>query len=201
MKIIGITGPTGAGKTTALRVLEELGAEVIDCDALYHRLLDSSAELCAALADRFGTGVLDEEGKLERKRLGQIVFQDPDALEDLNEIAHRFILAEMDRQIARAAAEGRPAAAVDAIALIESGAGARCDTVVGVLAPAQVRIRRIMLREGISEEYARSRVEAQQGEEFFRTHCNYILENSGQESRESFAARARTLFEKILAET
>ena len=143
MKRIGITGPTGAGKTTALGALEDLGACVIDADAVYHKLLADSAPLRAALADRFGPAILDGAGKVDRKALGAVVFGDPEALADLNGITHRFIRAEIDRQTARAEAEGRPAAAIDAIALIESGLGETCDTVVGILAPAELRVRRI----------------------------------------------------------
>lgn len=135
MKRIGITGPTGAGKTTALDALKELGACVIDADAVYHDLLQSSAPLRSALTDRFGGEILDKAGKLDRKRMGNVVFQDPAALAELNGITHRFILAEIERLCAQAEAQGRPAAAIDAIALVESGAARRCEAVVGVLAP------------------------------------------------------------------
>jgi len=194
-KVIGITGPTGAGKTTALSALEELGAVVIDADAVYHRLLEESAPLRSALTGRFGPDILDESGRLDRKRLGAVVFGDPEALAELNGITHGFILAEVDRLCAQAAAQGRPSA-VDAIALIESGLGARCDAVVGVLAPKEARIGRIMAREGISYEYARSRVEAQREDAFFRSHCGYILENGG--GQEKFRAEALALFRRIL---
>ena len=174
MKIIGITGPTGAGKTTALGALRELGAWMIDADEVYHRLLEESAPLREALTARFGD-IQDKSGKIDRKKLGSVVFGDPAALSDLNAITHRFIGEEIDRQLSAARAEGRSAAAIDAIALIESGLGDRCDAVVGVIAPAELRVRRIMAREGIPETYARKRVNAQQGEEFFRTHCDYLL--------------------------
>ena len=196
-QIIGITGPTGAGKTTALKALEELGAVVIDADAVYHRLLAESAPLQAALIGRFGGGILDADGKLDRKRLGAVVFADPAALTDLNRITHGFITAEVDRLCAQAAAQGRPAA-VDAIALIESGLGARCGAVVGVLAPKELRIRRIMEREGIPYPYARSRVEAQPEDAFFRAHCDYILENGESRTQEEFRAEALALFRRIL---
>ena len=81
-----------------------------------------------------------------------------------------------------------------ALACVEEG----CDAVVGILAPKEVRIRRIMAREGISEDYARRRVEAQQGDGFFRAHCGYILENREDDTPEAFRARARALFEQIL---
>ncbi len=198
MKIIGITGPTGAGKTTALGALRELGAWMIDADEVYHRLLEESAPLREALTARFGD-IQDKSGKIDRKKLGNVVFGDPAALSDLNAITHRFIGEEIDRQLSAARAEGRSAAAIDAIALIESGLWDRCDAVVGVVAPAELRVRRIMAREGIPETYARKRVNAQQGEEFFRTHCDYLLENTEHDTPEAFRARALALFTDILS--
>lgn len=198
MKIIGITGPTGAGKTTALGALRELGAWMIDADEVYHRLLEESAPLREALTARFGD-IQDKSGKIDRKKLGNVVFGDPTALSDLNAITHRFIGEEIDRQLSAARAEGRSAAAIDAIALIESGLGDRCDAVVGVIASAELRVRRIMAREGIPETYARKRVNAQQGEEFFRTHCDYLLENTEHDTPEAFRARALALFTDILS--
>ena len=108
MKRIGITGPTGAGKTTALQALAELDAHIIDADAVYHALLESSATLRAELTARFGPSILDGEGRVNRKALGGVVFGDPAALADLNAITHRFILAEIDRPPGRRSRGGAP---------------------------------------------------------------------------------------------
>ena len=197
MKIIGITGPTGAGKTTALNALTSLGACIIDADAVYHRLLEESAPLREALISRFGD-ICDASGKIDRKKLGNVVFADPAALADLNAITHRFVGEAIDRLLRGAAESGAPAAAIDAIALVESGLGERCDAVVGVIAPAELRVRRIMAREGISEEYARKRVSAQKGEDFFRENCGYVLENTEDDTPEAFGSRALVLFTEIL---
>ena len=200
MKIIGITGPTGAGKTTALRALEQLNVCILDADAVYHELLSSSALLRKALTSRFGAEILDGDGQVDRKKLGTIVFADPAALADLNGITHRFVLEELERRTAQAERVGKAAAAIDAISLIESGLGNWCDAVVGVLAPKELRIRRIMAREGISEEYARKRADAQKGDDFFRANCDFLLENGPEDSPEQFAARALALMREILTE-
>lgn len=196
MKIIGITGPTGAGKTTALRAVVALGGCVIDCDQVYHQLLEESAAMRNELTERFGRGILDSEQRLDRKKLGALVFQSKALLADLNTITHRYVRQRVEELLRAARAEGRPLAAVDAIALIESGLGDLCDAVVAILAPPEVRVRRIMARDGISEDYARMRVKAQQSDAFFRQNCTAVLENTGEEAE--FARQAKALFEKIL---
>jgi len=196
MTVIGITGPTGAGKTTVLNVLTDMGGAAVDCDAVYHELLRASAPMRHELKTRFGAQIFDQNGDLLRKKLGAIVFGDEAALADLNAITHRHIAAQLDRMIAQAKAEGRPAIALDAIALLESGVGARCDVTVAVTAPEDVRVRRIVAREGIPEEYAQARAAAQKPSSWFEERCTYTLRNDG--NREEFEARARALFELIL---
>ena len=196
MTVIGITGPTGAGKTTVLNVLRELGGAVADCDAVYHQLLRTSADLREELRSRFGNRIFDENGDLRRKELGAIVFEDKAALAELNGITHRHIVAELERRITQAADQGRPAIALDAIALLESGAGGLCDVTVAVTAPMDVRVARIMAREGIDEAYARARAAAQKPSEWFEARCTYTLRNDG--GREALERRARELFEQIL---
>ena len=196
MIIIGITGPTGAGKTTALRVLEELDGDIIDADAVYHGLLANNMSLRADLEARFGP-LTDPDGSFERKKLGAVVFNDPAALEDLHVITHRYIGAAIRGEIAKAEEQGRAAAAIDAIRLFESGLGELCHTTVAIVAPAEVRVRRIMAREGISEGYARARVAAQKDDGYYTGLCDHTL-NGNCSSAEEFAANARALFQKIL---
>lgn len=196
MLVIGITGPTGAGKTTVLHVLRDMGGAVADCDAVYHRLLRTGVSMQNELKARFGGEIFDENGDLRRKKLGAIVFENPDALSDLNAITHRHIIAELKRLIAQAEREGRPAIALDAVALLESGAGPLCDTTIAVTASEEARVRRIMAREGISEDYARARVRAQKPASWFEARCAHTLRNDT--SQAALEGQARALFQSIL---
>ena len=195
MTVIGITGPTGAGKTTVLNVLKELGGAVVDCDAVYHELLDSDFTLRDLLEERFGP-LKREDGTIDRKKLGAMVFHDPAALDDLNRIAHGRVVVEISERLGRARESGIQLAAIDAIALFESGAAELCRTTVAVTASDEVRVRRIMAREGISEEYARARIAAQKPSQWFEEHCDHILRNDG--GREEFEEKARTLLLSII---
>ncbi|OUP46049.1 dephospho-CoA kinase [Pseudoflavonifractor sp. An187] len=195
--IIGLTGPTGAGKTTVLHVLEGMGAAVLDADAIYHDLTVSSQPMRQALQERFGPDIYDDQGVLLRKQLGARVFGDSQALEDLNAITHRYIQLEIQRRLDQAQAEGKQVAVVDAIALIESGVADICHITVAVVAKAETRIGRIMARDGIDEVYARKRVEAQKPAEFFETHCQYALHNDGDDPGQ-LEQQATALFAHIL---
>lgn len=196
MIIIGITGPTGAGKTTALGEVEKLGGAVIDCDAVYHDLLESDKALQGRLEQEFGD-IRDDSGAVDRKKLGAIVFGDPEKLERLNAIAQRATVDRTRLLLEECRAKGMPLAAVDAIGLLESGLGELCHATVAVVAPPEVRVARIMAREGISQDYAWSRVRAQKPDSYFTGGCGYTLNNDCASGAE-FAARARALLESIL---
>ena len=157
--ILGITGGTGCGKTTLLRLIQQRGGLVLDCDEIYHRLLASDTAMLSAIQARFPQTF--SQGTLERKKLGQIVFADPTALEDLNEITHRAVRKEVVRRLE----QKPPLAAIDAIGLFESGLNELCDITVAVTAPLEDRVARLMLRDGIGDAYARSRIAAQHEED------------------------------------
>ena len=174
--ILGITGGTGCGKTTLLNIIRERGGLVLDCDEIYHRLLESDAQMLSALKLRFPGAFPD--GCFVRKELGKIVFADPEALADLNAITHAAVTREVVRRL-----EAVPAlAAIDAIALFESGLNRLCDLTVAVTAPREARIMRLMRRDGISEAYAESRIDAQHDAHWFMQRCDYVLVNDGMQT-------------------
>ena len=191
LRVIGITGPSGAGKTTALSLLREKGAFVLDCDAVYHELLERDATLLGAIEQAFPGTVKD--GALDRKTLGTVVFSDPDALETLNGITHRFVSEEIGRRLSDFATAGGTLAALDAVELIASGLGEICDLTIGVLADEELRVRRIMARDGIGREAALLRVWAQKPEEYYRQNCGAVVYNNGD--REQFTEKFFNILE------
>ena len=171
--IIGITGGTGCGKTTLLNCIAEQGGLILDCDEIYHRLLRTDDNLLLSIENRF-PGVV-ENGVLQRQKLGNIVFSDEQALADLNTITHTAVKSEVLRQL-----QPQPMlAAIDAIGLFEGGLAGLCDVTVAVTAPVEDRVRRLMARDGISEEYARKRIAAQRSSAEFSALCHHTLENNG----------------------
>ena len=187
--IIGITGGTGCGKTTLLKEIEAKGGLVLDCDAIYHQLLTRDDVLLSAIDARF-PGVV-EDGTLQRKKLGAIVFADPEALTVLNTITHGAVKAEVERRL-----ETAPRlAAIDAIALFEGGLAELCGTTVAVTAPAETRVERLMARDGISREYAQNRIRAQHEEGWFAQRCDHVLRNDGTVAE--FQAKCRAFLTEI----
>ena len=175
MTVFGLTGGTGTGKTTALNAIRDLGGLVIDCDAVYHELTKTDRDMLAAIEARFPGTVVG--GELQRKTLGAVVFNDDEALLDLNAITHGCVRREVERLLAEEEARGGTLAAIDAVALIESGLGALCDCTFAVTAPEEVRAARIMARDGIDRAYALSRIRAQKSDEWFRENCDHVLRN------------------------
>ena len=182
MLTVGLTGPSGAGKGVVASLFARYGVPSIDTDAVYHDLLIPPSACLDELVARFGESVLTADGRLDRKALAAVVFaagHENDLL-DLNRITHRHVLDEARRQLAAYEAAGKAAVLVDAPQLYESGFDAECDYVVAVLAPRDVRLSRIVARDGLDEARAAARLDAQKDDSFFRSHADAVLVNDGR---------------------
>ena len=193
MTVIGITGPTGAGKTTALEILSEQGFEIVDCDALYYRLLRTDETLRRSLTAAFGPVFLPD-GTLDRRRVAKLVFSDEQALAKLNGIVFPAVYAAVEQKIRKCSQKGL---AIDAINLVESGMGRLCDATVAVTAPPAIRLRRIMARDGLTEKQARARIGAQKPARWYEENCAFLLENQ-EEDRDACQALMRSFFQNLL---
>lgn len=197
MIVIGLTGATGAGKGYFGKVArEKYGLVHIDTDKTARSVVEPGKPCLEEIKAYFGDGVINDDGTLNRKKLGSIVFTDAEKLKKLNELTHHYITDEVNAVIAESKRNGEKAVIIDAPLLFESGENKLCDVTVGVIADIYVRKARIMCRDGISEEMADNRIASGKSEEFFKEKCTYILENNGSES--DFECRIRRLIETIL---
>ncbi|MGN0636064.1 MAG: dephospho-CoA kinase [Acutalibacteraceae bacterium] len=174
MKIIGLTGPTGAGKSTVSARLRERGFYIADGDAIAREVVAPGEPLLAHLAEAFGADIL-EDGVLRRRELARRAFAGEDTLQTLNRLMHPAIEKRMFERIA--AHSDCTAAVIDAAALIESGIYKRCNLVAVVTAPLEVRLARIMARDGLCEADAMVRIGAQHPEAFYTEKADVVLRN------------------------
>lgn len=174
--ILGVTGNIASGKTTVSGLLAELGATVIDSDLVYRELVGAGQPLLAVLVDRFGANILAANGSLDRAALGSIVFADPMALADLDRLTHPAVIAEVDARVERVTGG---VVVLDAVKLVESGHADRCDAVWVVVADLDVQIRRLMQRNGLSEQEARRRVESQPSLRTKLARADLVIDNNG----------------------
>ena len=178
MLLIGLTGPSGAGKSRVAEIFAYFGLPVLNADEIYHQLLSPPSHCLNELVDHFGNTILTSAGTLNRRVLADIVFSDPASLSTLNTISHRYVMEEVSRRMEQMRREGIRAAVLDAPQLFEAGANRLCGAVVSVLADKNLRLERILQRDGIERDAALRRISAQKSDEFFRTHSNYIIENN-----------------------
>ncbi|WP_299036513.1 dephospho-CoA kinase [uncultured Pseudokineococcus sp.] len=182
---VGLTGGTGAGKSTAARRLSELGAVVVDADAIAREVVEPGTPGLDAVVREFGEHVLTGDGALDRPALGAVVFADADRRRALEAITHPLVRARREELVAAA-----PASAVvvdDIPLLVETGRGAEWPLVVVVDAPVEVRVARLVASRGMAEADARARIASQAGDDERRAAADVVLANDGgaQELREA----------------
>lgn len=182
---LGLTGPTGAGKTTVARLLEQNGIPLVDADAIARTVTEKGSPVLSALADTFGKDILFPDGSLDRRALAAVAFSSKENTEKLNAVTHPAILARIRRALADATGD---AVILDAPLLFETGLDALCDHTVAVVADEAVRLARITARDGISEEAAKKRMAVQPDTAFYAARADILLYNNGDRSPAMLAA-------------
>jgi len=179
MKVIGLTGGTGSGKSVVSKSLLAAGAVIVDADRIAHEIILKGEPAYHEIIEYYGTGILDVEGNIIRKKLGEIVFNDKEKLAFLNQCTHKYITAEVKRQIAEAKEAGTAKAIiVDAPLLLEAKLETVCDLVWVVYAEPEVRAQRVMARDGITYELAKARISNQKSWEEYRAAADAVIDNS-----------------------
>lgn len=195
IRVIGLTGPTGAGKSTVADEWRRAGVPIIDADSAARRVTEKGAPCLTELARVFSSAILNEDGTLNRKELARRAFADAESTAALNRITHPAIIAEMQTALERAADDGHALAVLDAPLLYEAGADALCDGIVAVMAPADVRLARIMARDNIDEPTARQRMNAQKSDDFYCRDGVTVIANEADET--ALRHRAKAVLEQL----
>ena len=190
--IIGLTGNIGSGKSTVLAMLGQLGARIVDADDLVHEVMDRGTPVWQAIVGTFGEAVLDEAGRIDRKKLGSVVFDDPQALKRLEEIVHPAV-DESFLELLRNAEE--PVVAVEAVKLIDSGVHPVLNSVWLVTCPQEERLRRLVEGRGADPEEVQERLRAQMPQEEQARWADVVIDNG--ETLQQTWEQVKTEWERI----
>lgn len=194
--IIGLTGQTGAGKSTVSKAFEEKGFSVINADTVARTVVEKGKPCLDDIKKAFGYDIIQSDGSLDRKKLGNIVFNNRSELEKLNNITYPYIRKEISAIIKNYQDNNNNLILLDAPTLFESGTDAICDIIISVIADENIRINRIIKRDGITSEQAKSRINSQHSEKFFIENSDYYIENNN--STENALKSAYELADKII---
>ncbi len=193
--IVGVTGPTGAGKSVFTGWLRERGVPVVDTDRIAREVVEPGTPTLSALVAAFSTAILRPDGSLDRRELAARAFATPEGRATLNAITHPPVLAQTKAERDAALCGGARLVALDVPLLFESGADAMCNRTVAVLASPERRMARILARDGLTPEQARARMNAQPSEQYYEQRADDVLRNDGD--LEAFHATCRAWLERL----
>ncbi len=181
MTVIGLTGPTGSGKSTLCEIALKLGIKSINADKVYHALLIPPSPCLDEIVSAFGNRVLNSDGCLDRATLASIVFEKgaEKKLSTLNRITHKFVKDEFRRIISEMKHCGEKFVIVDAPTLYESGFDKECDLTIAIIADRETRSTRIIERDSLSADRAEQRLSSQKSDDFFTERADCVLYNNG----------------------
>ena len=175
--IIGITGSSGAGKSTICNILEkEYNVKIINADKIAKKLSRRGTNYILDIVHKFGTNILNEDGELKRKKLAEIIYSDPKKRQELNNCTFKYIREEIKKQIKNT--KGDVTIVIDAPLLFECELDKLCDKVIGVVAKKELQLDRIVARDNVDFEHAEKRLMAQESNEFYKEKCDIIIENN-----------------------
>ena len=177
MRVIGLTGKTGAGKSTVAAFLKEKGCFIIDGDKIAREILLPGEPAVKELADCFGEDIILTDGNIDRKKLAARAFADAESTDKLNRITHPRITERFIKERDSAEKDGYSIAVIDAAALLESDCKKLCSFFIVVTAPEEIRLERILSRDGITKEQALTRIKAQKSDEYYFSQADYIVKN------------------------
>ena len=177
MKIYGLTGKTGAGKSTVAEKLKDLGFYIIDGDKIARSITEKGKPAISLLANEFGCDIIESDGSLNRKLLASRAFKDKESTAKLNSITHPIIKAEFETELEKAEKKGFSYAVIDAAALLESSCKDLCEKIIVVTAPEDIRLSRILQRDGITTEQALTRMNAQFPDEYYNEKADILIRN------------------------
>jgi dephospho-CoA kinase len=199
MLIVGLTGGIASGKSLATRVLRDLGAHIIDADKIVHGLLGAGQEACREVVHHFGVAIQLPDGSIDRRKLGDIIFNHPEERAWLNQCIHPRVFEAYNHQV-RHISERQPDAIVvmDAALLIETGYHKKMDKLIVVYASQKDQVKRLMERDRFTLEQAMARISSQMPLDEKRAYADYVIENTG--TREETERQTREIFSKLKAE-
>lgn len=196
MRIIGLTGPSGGGKSTVADVLEQQGVVTIDCDLIAREVVERQSPLLQVLSEAFGDDIILPDGSLDRKLLAKKAFSNAESTELLNSIMLPFISSRITEMIELYKNDGVECVLLDAPTLYQSGLDSICDSVVAVLCPKEIRKKRIIERDGLTDEQAETRLNASPSDDFYKSKTTHIVVNDGE--LQSFLNRISEIFGAII---
>lgn len=194
MRIIGITGSSGSGKSTVTHILErELKAKVINADEIVKQMQTQGSKYFEEIVELFGIDIIKEDGSLNRRKLAEIIFKNKAQKEKLDDLTYKYVVEEIKKQVNMAQEEY---VIIDAPLLIESKLNETCNVVIAVISKKEEQIKRICERDNIEENKAKLRIEAQMDNEFYKKNADYVVENNGG-NYDELVGRIRKLVQEL----
>lgn len=194
MKVIGITGSSGSGKSTVADILgKELKAKIINADQVVKQMQKKGNKYYEKIVEEFGTKILKQDGSLNREKIAETIFQDETKKEKINKLTYKYVVEEIKEQVKNSKEEY---IIIDAPLLIESKLNEICDIIIAVISNKQEQIERICKRDNLDENKAKIRLNAQKNNEFYKENADYIVENNGGKYDE-LLGRIRKLVQEL----